>query len=138
MTHEVLSRQEVKIECEDDVVLVRRRVRDLAQTRGLGTFAIAAITTATSELSRNIFQHAGRGSAVIEEILDGQRSGIRIEFRDQGPGILDLERALQGGHSTARSLGLGLSGSRRLVDDFEIESSPGRGTRVAVVKWARF
>jgi len=135
---QVLSRAELAIVTEDDVVTVRRRVRDLAHQRGLDSFATAAITTAASELARNVLMHARRGTAVVEEIANDQRKGLRLEFRDQGPGIANLERALAGGNSTVRSLGLGLSGSKRLVDDFHIDSTPGVGTVVTVVKWARF
>jgi serine/threonine-protein kinase RsbT len=135
---EVTSRAELPIVTEDDVVSVRRRVRDLAHARGLDSFATAAITTAASELARNVLTHARRGVAVVEEVVNGGRRGLRLEFRDQGPGIADLERALAGGNSTVRSLGLGLSGSKRLVDEFEIVSAPGAGTCVTVVKWARF
>lgn len=138
MASRVLSRQEMKIDCEDDVILIRRRVQMLAQQRGFDAFATAALTTATSELTRNVWVHAGRGQAVVEEIAEGGRSGIRIQFRDEGPGIADVERALRGGYSTAGSLGLGLSGSRRLVDHLNIESAPGRGTVVTIVKWMRF
>lgn len=138
MPLQVLSHAELKIDSEDDVVIVRRKVRALAHDRGLDTFATAAITTAASELARNVFAHARRGKAAIEEVADGARSGLRLEFRDEGPGIADLERALAGGYSTAKSLGLGLSGSRRLVDEFHIESATDRGTVVVVIKWTRF
>lgn len=133
-----LSRVAFKIDTEDDVVIVRRKVRELAHSRGLDSFATAGITTAASELARNVFAHAKRGEAVIEEVSDGVRMGLRLRFADQGPGIADLQRALAGGFSTARSLGLGLSGSRRLVDEFEIDTVIGRGTVVTVIKWARF
>jgi serine/threonine-protein kinase RsbT len=135
---ETLSRQEMKVESEDDIILVRRRARELAEARRFDTFATAAITTATSELARNIVVHAGRGVATLEEVSDGTRSGIRLTFADVGPGINDVQRVLQGGFSTARSMGLGLSGSRRLVDAFDLESSPGKGTTITVVKWKRF
>ena len=135
---QILSRAEVPITTEDDVVTVRRRVRDLAHGRGLDSFATAAITTAASELARNVLTHARRGTAILEEIANGERKGLRLEFRDQGPGIANLERALVGGNSTVRSLGLGLSGSKRLVDDFQIETTVGVGTVVTVIKWARF
>lgn len=134
----VLFRQELPVSTEDDVVLVRRRVRDLAQRRGFSTFAIAAITTATSEVTRNVVVHAGSGHAVVEEIADGERIGIRVALIDRGPGIRDVEVALAGGNSTANSLGLGLSGSRRLVDEFTLQSTPSEGTRVEIVKWAPF
>jgi serine/threonine-protein kinase RsbT len=125
------------ISCEDDIVLVRRQVRELAGQIGLDTFATAAITTATSELTRNVFVHGGGGRATVQELRDGARRGIRAVFEDEGPGIPDLERVLRGGFSSARSLGLGLSGSRRLVDEFSIESQVGLGTRITILKWAR-
>jgi serine/threonine-protein kinase RsbT len=137
-TVEILARHELPITREDDVSIVRRAVRQLANARQFDAFASAAITTATSELTRNIWVHAGAGSALVTEISDGVRIGLRIEFRDQGPGIPDLDRVLKGGYSTARSLGLGLSGSRRLVDEFSIESTPGKGTTVVITKWKPF
>jgi serine/threonine-protein kinase RsbT len=133
-----VSLQELRIEREDDVVIVRRKVKSIAQERKFDTFATAAITTATSELTRNVLMHGGGGVAIIEEISDGLRVGIRIRFRDHGPGIPDVERVLKGGYSTARSMGLGLSGSRRLVDEFSIDTAPGRGTTVTIVKWKPF
>lgn len=125
------------ITVEDDVVLVRRRVRDLAQARGFDAFATAAVTTAASELARNALVHGRGGRATVREIADDGRAGLSIEFKDEGPGIADLERALAGGYSTARSLGLGLSGARRLVDEFDVDSAPGRGTTVSITKWKR-
>jgi serine/threonine-protein kinase RsbT len=136
--HRVLSTRTMKIACEDDVVLVRRAARDLAHARGFDAFATAAVTTAASELARNVWTHAGGGSAVIEEVVDGARGGVRMCFTDQGPGIADLPRALAGGNSTVKSLGLGLAGSRRLVDAFEIDTVVGRGTVITAIKWARF
>ena len=135
---QVLSRCELPIETEDDVVVVRRRVKQLAQQRGFDPFATAGVTTATSEITRNVWMHGHGGTALIEEIDDGGRIGIRVEFRDQGPGIADVPRVLAGGYSTARSLGLGLSGSRRLVDALEIETVVGQGTTVRMVKWTKF
>ncbi len=134
----ILSTQEMKIDTEDDVVLVRRRARELAQKRGFDPFATAAVTTATSELTRNVIMHAGHGLALLEEVDDGKRVGLRLTFRDEGPGIADIDRVMVGGYSTSRSLGLGLSGSRRLVDEFKIDSQPGHGTRICITKWARF
>jgi serine/threonine-protein kinase RsbT len=135
---QTVSTRRMKIDCEDDVVLVRRPARDLAHARGFDPFATAAVTTAASELARNVWIHARGGSATIEEVADGERRGMRLRFEDQGPGIAHLERALAGGSSTARSLGLGLAGSRRLVDDLDIKTARGTGTVVTVVKWARF
>lgn len=128
----------LRIDCEDDIIRVRRRVRDIAELRKFDSFATAAITTATSELARNALVHGGKGTATIQEVSDGLRFGIRILFEDQGPGISDIPRAIAGGYTTSRSMGLGLSGSRRLVDDFELESTAASGTRVTVTKWKRF
>jgi len=127
-----------RIESESDIALVRRRVREVAQALGFDAFATAAITTAASELARNVWTHAHGGDSAITRVVDGRRRGVRLEFRDRGPGIADLPRVLAGGYSTSRSLGLGLSGSKRLVDEFHIESTPGHGTRVEVTKWARY
>jgi len=113
-------------------------VKQLAQQRGFDAFATAGLTTAASEITRNVWVHARRGRAIIEELTDGARYGLRIEFQDEGPGIPDVPRALEGGYSTARSLGLGLSGSKRLVDEMEIDTVVGRGTKVRMVKWTRY
>lgn len=134
----VLDTAELPITREDDIVLVRRRVRALAGQLELDTFATAAVTTATSELARNVWTHGGGGRAVLEAVTDERRKGIRVSFIDDGPGISDLDRVMAGGYSTARSLGLGLSGSRRLVDAFDIRSRPGEGTTVTILKWARY
>ncbi len=138
MSDQVLSRDDLPVTTEGDVVTVRRRAQAVAQARGLGTFAVAAVTTAASELARNTLTHGRGGDASVEAVARDGRQGVRLTFRDQGPGIADLSRALAGGFSTARSLGLGLSGSRRLVDEFDIDTTPGKGTVVTVIKWARF
>jgi serine/threonine-protein kinase RsbT len=139
MPPRVLSQQLLRIDREDDVVTVRRKVRTLAQERGFDSFASAAVTTAASELARNVWTHARSGEALIEELVnDANRIGLRMVFRDHGPGISDVARVLAGGYSTVRSLGLGLSGSKRLVDEFSLDSVVGQGTTVTVVKWARF
>ncbi len=126
------------IACEDDIVLVRRCARTLAQERGFDAFAVAAVTTAASELARNALTHGKGGRAILEVLMNGPRGGVRMRFSDEGPGIAELDRALAGGFSTGNSLGLGLSGSRRLVDEFAIECKPGTGTTVTVTKWSRF
>jgi serine/threonine-protein kinase RsbT len=134
----VTAQHTMRLETEDDIIAVRRRVRDIAEMRKFDTFATAAITTATSELARNVIVHAGKGVATIEEVSNGVINGIRIAFEDSGPGIPDIDRVLAGGYSTARSMGLGVSGSRRLVDEFVLESKVGAGTKVTVCKWKRF
>lgn len=138
MVGEVLSTQRFPIASEDDVLVVRRRVRELADQAKFDTFAVAAIITATSELGRNVLVHGKGGEVTIEEIAAGARKGLRLAFVDTGPGIPDIPRVLAGGYSTAKSMGLGLSGSKRLVDEFELVSTVGRGTRVTVTKWKRF
>jgi serine/threonine-protein kinase RsbT len=135
---QVAATHDMPIENEDDIIRVRRRVRDIAEMKKFDSFATAAITTATSELARNALVHGGKGIACIEEVSDGYRIGIRIVFEDRGPGIEDIPRVLAGGYTTARSMGLGLSGSKRLVDDFDLQSAPGAGTKVTVTKWKRF
>lgn len=135
---EILAKHAMRLETGDDIIAVRRRVKEIAEQRRFDAFAVAAITTATSELARNAIVHGKGGTATIEEVSDGLRAGIRICFVDQGPGISDIARVMSGGYSTARSMGLGLSGSKRLVDAFELDSKVGEGTQVTVTKWKRF
>ena len=134
----IVSTRALKIDCEDDVVLVRRAARELAHARGFDAFATAAVTTAASELARNVWTHAQMGVATLEEVTDGIRTGVRLVFSDKGPGIANVDRVLAGGYSTARSLGLGVSGTRRLVDEFDLQTVPGQGTTVTITKWTRF
>jgi serine/threonine-protein kinase RsbT len=133
----VLSREQMPIATEDDVVLVRTKARALAERLGFDPFATAAIVTACSELARNVFRHAQRGTAGFAVLDQRGRIGIELLFDDTGPGIADLPRAMAGGNSTVRTLGLGLAGSKRLADDFAIESVVGQGTHVRFVKWKR-
>lgn len=135
---DVLARWEIPITAEDDIIVVRRKARALAQERGFDAFAAAALTTAASELARNVWVHAGGGVATVEELSDGYRTGIRMTFVDHGPGIADVDRVLAGGFSTARSLGLGVSGTKRLVEEFDLETEPGKGTKVTICKWTRY
>src|SRR5436190_4539460 len=127
----------IRIDKEADIVEVRQRVRELAKENGFDQFAVAALTTAASELSRNVWVHAQKGLARISVLRNGARVGLELEFVDHGPGIADLNRALAGGFSTANSLGLGLSGTKRLVDEFSIDSAPDRGTKVVIRKWKK-
>jgi serine/threonine-protein kinase RsbT len=128
----------MNIDSEDDVVLVRRKVKSMAESAGFGSFAVAAVTTAASELTRNVWQYAAHGTATIELVAgEAGRSGIRIRFDDTGPGIANPDRVLEGGYSTNRSLGIGVAGSRRLVDEFELETELGKGTTITVLKWMR-
>jgi serine/threonine-protein kinase RsbT len=128
---------EIRINKEADIVEVRQRVREIAKDNGFDQFAVAALTTAASELSRNVWVHAKQGVARIAVLHNRNRVGVELDFVDHGPGIADLNRALAGGFSTAKSLGLGLSGTKRLVDEFYVDTEPGRGTRVLIRKWKK-
>jgi serine/threonine-protein kinase RsbT len=121
----------------DDVVRARHLVRDLATELGFDLVAQTRIVTATSELARNTHLHGGGGQLTITQVQDGRRRGLRLEFTDSGPGIPDLPTALTDGWSSRGGLGLGLGGTRRLVDEFAIESAPGAGTRVEIVQWLK-
>ena len=128
---------EIRIDKEADIVAVRQQARELARQYQFDQFAVAALTTAASELSRNVWVHAQKGIARIRVLRNGRRIGIELEFVDQGPGIADLNRALAGGFSTSKSLGLGLSGTKRLVDEFSIDTQPGNGTKIVIRKWKK-
>jgi serine/threonine-protein kinase RsbT len=133
---QVDRKEEKPLRSQDDVVLARQAVRRWAQELGLGLVDQTKVVTASSELARNALVHGGGGSIRLELIRSADRRGLRLTFVDAGPGIPDLSTALRDGFTTGAGLGLGLGGSRRLVDDFELDSSPGTGTRVTVVKWA--
>lgn len=120
---------------EADVVRARHRVRDLAVGLRYDLVTQTKLVTATSELARNCLVHGGGGTMSVQRVDDGGRTGLRLVFRDDGPGIADVQQALTEGWSSGGGLGLGLSGSRRLVHDFAVETAPGRGTQVTVVVW---
>jgi serine/threonine-protein kinase RsbT len=127
----------VRIVGNQDIVRVRQAVRSAAVEARLSLVDQTKVITAASELARNTLTHGGGGRAELRGVSNGRRAGVRVEFVDHGPGIVDLEAALTDGFTTGNGLGLGLSGARRLVDEFEIETAPGEGTRVTVVKWSR-
>ena len=128
---------ELSIKTERDIVATRHTVRDAAHQLGFSETDVTRIVTAASELARNVFKYAGEGVMRWRTIHDGSHAGIELQFIDQGPGIHDIELALQKGYSTSRGLGMGLSGARRLVDELEIESAVGKGTSVTLKKWLR-
>jgi serine/threonine-protein kinase RsbT len=127
---------EIRIEKEADIIAIRQCVRELTKAHKFDQFATAALTTAASELSRNVWVHAKMGLARVEVLRRG-RIGLELTFVDHGPGIAHIDKALAGGYSTANSLGLGLSGTKRLVDEFHIETEVGRGTTIVIRKWKR-
>jgi serine/threonine-protein kinase RsbT len=101
----------------------------------MGLVDLTKMVTAASEIARNTLDYGGGGTLTIEELRDGIRQGVRLIFEDQGPGITDVDRAMTDGYTSGTGMGLGLGGTKRLVDQFEIESTPGQGTRVAITKW---
>ena len=129
--------ERIAIESDSDVVVARQRARELAAELELTSTDQTLLATAISEVARNITTYAKRGEVLVSVVHDHDRTGIQVVARDQGPGIEDLERAMQDGYTTGGGLGLGLPGARRLVDDFSIDSAPGKGTTVTLVKWSR-
>ncbi|MEU7587204.1 ATP-binding protein [Micromonospora sp. NPDC049230] len=125
------------VQSDEDVVRVRQLVRAVAVAVKLSLVDQTKVVTAASELARNTLVYGGGGSAEVTTVDNGRRKGVRIVFADSGPGIPDLDLALTDGYTTGGGMGLGLSGSRRLVDEFEIETSPQTGTRITVTKWSR-
>lgn len=125
----------VAIASDDDVVAARQAGRRLAEALGLTTTDLTLVATAISEVARNITAYAGSGEIVVRRVELRGSHGIEVVARDAGPGIADVERALQDGFTTGGGLGLGLPGARRLMDDFEIVSQPGVGTTVTMTKW---
>jgi serine/threonine-protein kinase RsbT len=127
----------VSIDCDADIVTARQKGRELASRCGFPTTDLAVIATAISELARNIVRYALHGEIVLRLVEDHIKRGVEVVATDDGPGIPDLNRAMQDGYSTSGGLGLGLPGTRRLMDEFEITSDFGKGTRVTVRRWRR-
>ena len=130
----VVSTEIVPVKIEPDVVTVRRRVREISAQLGFSLVDQTKVVTAASELARNTIIHGGGGKLQLEA-LNGPRVGLRLVFEDSGPGIPDIDLALRDGFTTGSGLGLGLGGSKRLVNEFDILSRPGEGTRVTITRW---
>jgi serine/threonine-protein kinase RsbT len=128
---------EVPINSEGDIVTARKIVRDATMAMGFSVTDVTRIVTAASELARNAFRYAGSGVMSWRMINASNGVGIELTFQDNGPGIPDIEQAMEPGYTTARGLGLGLPGAKRLMDDMKIESQAGQGTKVTVQKWRR-
>jgi serine/threonine-protein kinase RsbT len=124
---------------EDGIVTARQRARDTARSLGFGLLDQSRIATAVSELARNVVRYAtdSRGEILIRPLTEGGRAGLEIVVRDEGPGIDDLERAMHDGYSSGSGMGMGLSGTRRLMDEMAMDSASGRGTTVVIRKWRR-
>jgi serine/threonine-protein kinase RsbT len=126
---------QVSLRSDEEIVRLRQIVRDEAIVQGFSLIEQTKFVTAASELARNTLQYGGGGDARLDAISNGVRVGLRLTFTDRGPGIPDIERALQDGFTSGNGLGLGLGGSRRLCDSFTLDSTPGSGTTVTIVKW---
>lgn len=125
----------MSINSSTDIVLVRQAVRKLAIELGFSLVDQTKIVTAASELARNTLDYGGGGTVTLETLTEGIRRGLRLTFEDQGPGIPDLDLALKDGFTTGNGLGMGLSGAKRLVNEFSIDSRVGEGTCVSITKW---
>jgi serine/threonine-protein kinase RsbT len=132
---DVLKTETRKIERDVDVVSCRQVVRSCAVELGFSLVDQTKIVTAASEIARNTLQYGGGGSVRIEVLQSGGKKGLRLVFEDHGPGIPDIEQAMRDGFTTGGGLGKGLSGTKRLVNEFDIWSKPGEGTRVIIVRW---
>ena len=131
----VTSTVEVGLRSDQEIVRLRQIVRDAAIAQGFSLVDQTKFVTAASELARNTLLYGGGGDATLSVLLNGTRKGLKLTFVDQGAGIADIERALQDGFTSGSGLGLGLGGARRLCDEFEIQSEPGKGTTVSITKW---
>src|SRR5215467_234935 len=130
----VVSTESVPVKSEPDVVIVRRRVREISAQLGFSLVDQTKVVTAASELARNTIIHGGGGKLQLEA-LNGPRVGLRLIFEDTGPGIPDIELALRDGFTTGSGLGLGLGGSKRLVNEFSVDSRVGVGTKIMITRW---
>jgi serine/threonine-protein kinase RsbT len=131
-----LNKDVMQVIREQDVVPFRNRVKEYATKIRMGLVNQTKLITAASELVRNMLRYGNGGQVLIEVVSRGRDNGIRLTFKDEGPGIADIPLAMKDGYSTGKSLGLGLPGTRRLVNEFEIKSEVGKGTRVMILKWA--
>ena len=129
------STVELALRTGEDIVRLRQAVRERAIGTGFSLVDQTKIVTAASELGRNTIQYGGGGKARIEIVANGTRRGLRLAFADEGPGIADITLAMKEGYTTGGGLGLGLSGAKKLSDEFSIDSAPGKGTRVTIVRW---
>ncbi|GAB3316876.1 anti-sigma regulatory factor [Larkinella ripae] len=131
----VLSKDRMVIQKDQDVVPFRNRVKEYAVKIGMGLVNQTKLITAASELVRNMLRYANGGEVAIEVVSRIRENGIRLTFTDKGPGIANVEQAMQDGYSTGKSLGLGLPGTKRLVNEFDLKSKVGEGTVITIVKW---
>jgi len=132
---QVQSSQSISVRTSEDVVAVRQAVRKGSLVLGFSIVDQTKIVTASSELARNLLIYGGGGNVIVEAIQNGVKNGLRLIFEDQGPGIPDIELALRDGYTSGGGMGLGLGGAKRLSHEFEIDSAPGKGTRISIIRW---
>lgn len=130
-----LKTEALPIVSQGDVVIVRQAVRTWASEAGFSLVDQTKMVTAASELARNTLEYGGGGNVILKLLEEGNRKGLRLIFEDQGPGIPDIQLAMKDGYTTGNGLGLGLSGSKRLVSEFDIQSKVGEGTRIVIARW---
>jgi len=135
MATTVLNKENMTVVKEQDVILFRNRVKEYAVKINMGIVNQTKLITAASELVRNMLKYANGGNILIEVVNSGRENGIRLNFIDKGPGISDINLAMKDGYSTGKSLGVGLPGTKRLVSEFDIKSTVGKGTTVIITKW---
>jgi len=131
----IIKSETVSLVAENDVFKVRQKVRALAMEQNFSLADRTKLVTAASEIARNAEKYGAAGTAKIEVVCEGDRTGIRLTFEDSGPGIPDIQLALRDGFTTGQGLGLGLGGAKRLVNEFDIKSKPGEGTKIVLVRW---
>lgn len=131
----ILKNETLPIKSSSDVVKVRQFAREWAVLLGFSLVEQTKMVTAASELARNVLDYGGGGKVELEVLQNELRQGLKLTFADQGPGIADLDQALKDGFTTGSGMGLGLGGAKRLVNEFEIDSAPGRGTKVSITRW---
>jgi serine/threonine-protein kinase RsbT len=129
------SEARVRIQCSADIMAARQQGRELASRGGFSSSDLSIIATAISEVAQNIVQYATEGEIIITLINDTHKKGVEIVAADQGPGVGDVSMVMRDGYSTGKRLGIGLPGAKRLMDEFEIASEPGKGTTVKMKKW---
>jgi len=130
-----MIKESLAIQQERDLVYCRNRVKEVSVKIGMGIVNQTKLITATSEIARNMLTYGGGGIVIIEVINRGKQDGVQLIFEDKGPGIPDIDKAMQDGFTTGRTLGMGLPGAKRLVNEFSIQSTVGKGTIVKMLKW---
>jgi serine/threonine-protein kinase RsbT len=130
-----MSKESMQIVKEQDVILFRNRVKEFATKIGMSILNQTKLITAASELVRNMLKYASGGVVILEIVSKDRTTGVKLTFTDKGPGIADIKLAMQDGYSTGKSLGVGLPGAKRLVNEFDIKSEVGKGTTVTIIRW---